>query len=577
MQEENRYISLKDCLKVLDKDKYSLPVILGKDSNNDIHIKDLKDLKNILISGSTQSGKSVFLKSFVNTILLTKTPKEVKFIMIDTKMVELDTYNGIEYLLTPVINNMEEAYQIFSWCLEEIERRVKSNTTNPSIVIIIDEFADVMLTDPYKATRLEKIVKEGSKVGIYTILSTSSPRKTVVTDTLQKYIKGRLAGALPSSEDSITVLGEKGAEDLMGYGDMIFKNMDTNEKIRVQVPFISTEETESIVSSIYKEKKPKVIEYKEVVEEKGPLYESAKKLVIEKKQASPTFLQKHLNIGYNYAARLIEQLEKDKVITPEGKNRKREILLDNYQPPIEEEVIKEENVKNEQQKPTGEILWLTKEEVKDALHMEEELPIKEIKLLPFLQEDLHHPDLSPFALIAGILKIYDMENSEMVETIYGVDISKQKKWYKKFLLTIGQEKPNEVFTEGLILTTLVRIANQYGNDFVISLYKNAMLLFPTSKIFCDYISTMMNYLYDNPKERNKKIYKEIQEIFKKIKKDEVEPRIWESMVLTNYCLTDLLGNDKSKAPYLSDIKEENKLKAINERSCFDILFGEEYI
>jgi len=88
---------------------------------------------------------------------------------------------------------------------------------------------------------------------------------------------------------------------------------------------------------------------------------------------------------------------------------------------------------------------------------------------------------------------------------------------------------------------------------------------------------MMNYLYDNPKERNKKIYKEIQEIFKKIKKDEVEPRIWESMVLTNYCLTDLLGNDKSKAPYLSDIKGENKLKAINERSCFDILFGEEYI
>lgn len=249
----NKIIHVKDCLKVIDNNKYEIPIVLGEDNQGNIHVKDLKDLNNILICGSTRSGKTVFLNSFINTILLTKTSKEVKFIMIDPKMVELDIYLGIEHLLKPVINDMEEAYQILSWCLEEIKRREESNTTNPSIVIIIDEYADVMLGDKYKASRLETIIKQGSKVGIYTILSTSSPRDTVVTDTLQKYIKVRIAGALPSSADSTTVLGEKGAEELLGSGDMIFKNIDTKEKVRIQVPYISTEEIEKIVKESRKE------------------------------------------------------------------------------------------------------------------------------------------------------------------------------------------------------------------------------------------------------------------------------------------------------------------------------------
>lgn len=258
----DKYISLKDCLKQLNKDKYSLPIILGKDSNNDIHIKDLKDLKNILISGSTSSGKSVFLNSFINTILLTKSPKEVQFIIIDSKMFgiqmyKLLIYRGVEHLLVPVITDMKEVGEMLSWCTSEIEKRKKSNTTKPTIIIVIDEFSDIMLNSPVFAKGLEDIVNEGSKVGIYTIISTSSPRDTVITDTLQKYIKVRIVGALPSSADSTTVLGEQGAEDLLGSGDMIFKNMDTNEKIRVQAPFISTEETEKIVKE-FKKVNPKV-------------------------------------------------------------------------------------------------------------------------------------------------------------------------------------------------------------------------------------------------------------------------------------------------------------------------------
>ncbi|MDY0097346.1 MAG: FtsK/SpoIIIE domain-containing protein [Candidatus Dojkabacteria bacterium] len=570
----DKYISLKDCLRELNKYSYSLPIILGKDINNNIHTKDLKELKNMLISGSTSSGKSVFLNSIINTILLTKTPKEVQLILIDFKRAEFHTYEDIPHLKYPVIYDVEEAvYKLAEIYTEREENKDKSY---PDIVILLEDYADFLSLERIRSNVFQdlrrtiiRILTMGHTLGIYTILSSSKVSDNQLLERIRESIPNRLVGFLPTSQDSIAMLGEQGAEKLEGRGDMFFKNMDTNEKVRVQAPFISTDETENIVQRISRKKQVEML--------RDVLYEDAKRAVIESGNATASYLQRHFKIGYNQAARLIDQLELNGIIGPKEGVKKRKIFLEKYEQPIEEEIKSEDNYKQEKLKPYGDILWLTKEKVKGALHMEEELPIKEIKLLPFLQEDIHYPDLSPFALIAGILKMYDIENSEMVEAVYGLDISKQKKWYKKFLLTIGQEKPNEEFTEGLILATLVRIANQYGNDFVIPLYKNAIQLFPTSKIFCDYISTMMNYLYDNPKERNEKIYKELQDIFKKIKKEEVEPRIWESMVLTNYCLTDLLGNDKSKAPYLSDIKQENKLKAIKERSCFNILFGEEYI
>ncbi len=569
---DERYISLKECLENRDLSKYEIPICLGKNINRGIHIKDFVNIGNILLSGMTSSGKSMFINSFVCTILLTKEPEELKFIMIDLKQVELHPYNGIAHLLHPVCEDGVKAIQLIEWCMKEIERRKTEKKKKPYIVIVIDEFSDLMLCDNRTNSKLEKIARDGNEVGMFMLLSASVPRSEVFTPDIKNAIPKRLVGALATNSDSKEILDEGSAIDLLGHGDMIYKNVQSGERIRVQTPYISTEDQMLIISNIPKVNEYKEIELEEFEEEKDPLYEDAKKVVIESGNATTSFLQRHFKIGYNYSVRLIDQLEREGVVSLQNGAKPRKVLIDKYEPPIEQS--KEQFEK--QNSPDG-IVWLTKEQVKKYWGAKEEFPIKEIKVLPFLQSDIHHLEITPSNLVLGILKIYDSKDSEMVKTVYDVDISGQRRWYKDLLLSMVAVNPKEEFIENLILNLLFNLEGQYGNEYVLPLYKNAMQLFPTSKIFCDYISTMMNYLYDNPKERNEKIYKEIQEIFKKIKKEEVEPRIWESMVLTNYCLTDLLGNDKSKAPYLSDIKQKNKLKAIKERSCFDILFGEEYI
>ncbi|MDX9739259.1 MAG: FtsK/SpoIIIE domain-containing protein [Candidatus Dojkabacteria bacterium] len=246
---------LKDCLKELNKEKYSLPIILGKDSNNDIHIKDLKELKNILISGSTHSGKSVFLNNVINTILLTKTPKEVQIILIDFKQAELYIYENIPHLKYPVIYDVEQA--VYTLADIYTEREENKDKSYPDIVILLEDYADFLSLERIHSNVFQDlrhwvmhILNNGNNLGIYTILSSSKVADNEFLKRIRESIPNRLVGFLPTSQDSTTVLGEQGAEELMGSGDMIFKNMDTNEKIRVQTPFISTEETEEIIKNI---------------------------------------------------------------------------------------------------------------------------------------------------------------------------------------------------------------------------------------------------------------------------------------------------------------------------------------
>jgi S-DNA-T family DNA segregation ATPase FtsK/SpoIIIE len=247
---DDRYISLKDCLKDIDLDKYEIPICLGRDSNKNIVFKDLVDIKSILMSGMTHSGKSVFINSFISTILLTKEAEEVKFIMIDPTITELSAYNGIRHLLYPVCVDMQKCLQLIEWCVEEMERRKKESKKKPYIVIVVDEFSDLVHIIDGSYSKIEEIAKSGSEVGMYMLLSSSSRTKEVFTNTAREVLPVRIVGCVPTEEDSKNVIGELGAEELLGNGDMIFKDLKSGEKIRVQTPFISTKDTESIVKKL---------------------------------------------------------------------------------------------------------------------------------------------------------------------------------------------------------------------------------------------------------------------------------------------------------------------------------------
>ncbi len=246
----NKIIYLKDSFKYLEEDKYTLPVILGEDTEGNIVVKDLVDIKNILISGSTSSGKSAFLNSFVCTILTTKKSEDVKFVMIDSKMVNLPFFDGIPNLLFPVVTNVDKALEVLNWCVEEIEGRKKTSYKHPSIVIIVDEFASLMSCRKGIDILLENIAKNGNDVGMYMLLSTSVTRDTVLTKNLKDLIPVRLTGFLPTEEESEMVIEEEGAEDLLGSGDMIYKDISTGEKLRMQTPFIPTDEQEEIIKKV---------------------------------------------------------------------------------------------------------------------------------------------------------------------------------------------------------------------------------------------------------------------------------------------------------------------------------------
>lgn len=302
---DDRYISLKECLQYKALKKYEIPICLGKDSNGEIQIKDFADIGNLLISGMTSSGKSVFINSFINTILLTKDPEEVKLIMIDPKQVELTPYNDIGHLLYPVCEDIQIASQLLDWCLDEIERRKTEKKNKPYIVVVIDEFSDLMLCDNKTNAKLEKIARDGNKVGMFILLSASVPRLEVFTPEIKNLIPARMVGALATNSDSKEILDEGSAIDLLGRGDMIYKNVKSGERIRVQTPYISTEDQMLIISSIPKVTGYKEIELKDTQEETeiDPLYEEAKRFVIQEKRASAALLQRRFTIGYNRASK----------------------------------------------------------------------------------------------------------------------------------------------------------------------------------------------------------------------------------------------------------------------------------
>jgi S-DNA-T family DNA segregation ATPase FtsK/SpoIIIE len=337
-----------------------LPVALGRDVNGRYITADLTRMPHLLIAGATGSGKSICLNSIVSTFLLTRTPDELKLVMIDPKMVEMVGYNGIPHLKSPVVVEMDKVVGTLRKALSEMERRYQifsqlavrnidgyharraldpALEELPYLVIIIDELADLMMTAPDEVEMvLVRLAQMARATGIHLIIATQRPSVDVLTGLIKANFPARIAFAVTSQVDSRVILDTPGAERLLGRGDMLFQDPNAAKPIRVQGTFVHDRDIERLVSHWrreipepqYEPEWTDVPAYRpggEGDEGSGdPLLEQALGVVRQHGTASASMLQRRLRIGYNRAARLIEQLEEEGIIGPSAGARGRTIL-----------------------------------------------------------------------------------------------------------------------------------------------------------------------------------------------------------------------------------------------------------
>ncbi len=344
--------------------EYEIPVILGKDISGGNQIIDLSRTPHLLIAGSTGSGKSVCVNSLICSILFKKSPQDVKLMMVDPKIVELKLYNDIPHLLTPVITEPKRAFQAVQWCLYEMERRyslldamgvrdIKSynkrikdrdiaTTKLPYIVLVIDEFADLMATS---GKELEGIVARlaamSRAVGIHLVLATQRPSIDVITGLIKANFPSRIAFMVASKTDSRIIIDMMGAEKLLGKGDMLFTSAWDPFPSRMQGAFLAEDEVERVVSYVKTLGEPEYIDDEIFLDdeddytsdgERGdssfsdPLYNKSLEIVMQAGKASASYLQRRLKIGYNRAARLVEEMEIQGIVGPQNGSKPRDIL-----------------------------------------------------------------------------------------------------------------------------------------------------------------------------------------------------------------------------------------------------------
>jgi DNA segregation ATPase FtsK/SpoIIIE, S-DNA-T family len=353
------YVYAKEMAKQLiaDKDKYQLPLILGKDVAGKLIIRDLADLPHILVAGATGTGKSVGINSILLGLLLTKSPDELRFILVDPKMVEMAPYNGIPHLLTPVITDMELVVNALQWALEEMLKRyrilkqvgVKKITeynqrmgfsAMPYIVIVIDEMADLMLSTGVDVeTKIVRLAQMARAVGIHLILATQRPSVNVITGLIKANMPGRLAYNVTTAIDSRVVIDQIGAETLLGKGDMLFKSPSHPRPVRIQGSFTDNNDLDNVIN--YIKDQTDIVDYSDEVtknkevekkSESGnvhedPVFKEALNVIINAQKASASLLQRKLRIGYNRAARLMDELEEAGAISrPDGSNPRKVLI-----------------------------------------------------------------------------------------------------------------------------------------------------------------------------------------------------------------------------------------------------------
>lgn len=343
-----------------------LEIPLGKAVNGTARAFDLSKMPHLLVAGSTGSGKSVAVNGIIASILMKARPDQVKFMMVDPKMVELSVYNDIPHLLIPVVTNPRKASKALQKVVDEMENRyelfAKVGVRNiagfnakveefnsqseykqiplPFIVVIVDELADLMMVASKEVE--DAIIRLGQKAraaGIHMILATQRPSVDVISGLIKANVPSRVAFAVSSGTDSRTILDENGAEKLLGRGDMLFKPIDENHPVRLQGSFISDDDVERIVNFIKTQADADYDESfdpGEVSENEGefsdgdaggdPLFEEAKSLVIETQKASASMIQRRLSVGFNRATRLMEELEMASVIGPAEGTKPRKVL-----------------------------------------------------------------------------------------------------------------------------------------------------------------------------------------------------------------------------------------------------------
>ena len=388
-------VYLKELLGSRDYDKHAakLPLVLGKNIAGEPVIADLARMPHLLVAGTTGSGKSVAVNTMILSLLYRLSPEQCRFIMIDPKMLELSVYDDIPHLLTPVVTEAHRAIIALKWAVREMEDRYRAMSKLgvrnidgfnervrearakgevlmhkiqtgfdadtgkpvyeeqpiplndlPYIVIIVDEFADLMLVAGKEVENaIQRLAQMARAAGIHLIMATQRPSVDVITGVIKANFPTRISFQVTSKIDSRTILGEGGAEQLLGQGDMLY--MASGGRIqRVHGPFVSDDEVEKVVSCLKAQGVPNYIDGVTEDDEGGAdmfggggggdsgdeLYDQAVSIVLRERKASTSFIQRHLQIGYNRAARIIERMEKEGLVSAANHVGKREILIDNY-------------------------------------------------------------------------------------------------------------------------------------------------------------------------------------------------------------------------------------------------------
>jgi len=357
--------------KLKEMASMKLPVSLGKDINGNLCVTDLAKTPHLLVAGSTGSGKSVCVNSFINSLLITKRPDEVKLVLVDPKKVELSNYNGVPHLLCPVVTDPKKASIALQNIVREMEKRYdqfadekvknitgyndklsalkKKNPEDdtiklmPYILVIIDELADLMLVASKEVEdSIMRITQMARAAGIHLIVATQRPSTDVITGVVKANIPSRVSFAVASQIDSRTILDAGGAEKLLGKGDMLFLPQGINTPIRIQGTFISEEETKAIVDFVCSQQKANYDKSLEQMPEEAhaitgtegtsdafdePLYDQIVDFVVEQGKASTSLIQRRFRLGYNRAARCIDLLEERGIVGPQNGSKPREVLV----------------------------------------------------------------------------------------------------------------------------------------------------------------------------------------------------------------------------------------------------------